>query len=399
MTAKSAAGLLTSVDSIFTTQEERDNAQRSYVTDLSAAEISDFPNHPFKVRMDEEMVRLVVSVKERGVLSPVLVRPLPDGSYQMVAGHRRKRAAELAELPTVPCIVRELTDDEATIIMVDSNLQREQVLPSEKAFAYQMKLDAMNRQAGRPPKNNLTPVVSEKNPRTNEQLAAQVGESREQIRRYIRLTNLIPEILDMVDNSVVKEKDKLQMALRSVGCQFYFASIPPCKGEITCFIVWQITQCKKLGVEIKYTTEADVEMIKAATPDAVILATGGVPKMIPILGLKEYGIPAIDVLGGKMLVVKKYVVVGGGQVGAETPHFLAQMLRDMSIVGLREGIALDAYISINWELNEHLDNHGVKKYTGANIRKVTENSVVSEKDGREMVLSTDSIIVAILTTP
>lgn len=211
MTTKSAAGLLTSVDSMFTTQEERDNAQRSYVTDLSTAEISDFPNHPFKVRMDEEMVRLVDSVKERGVLSPVLVRPQPDGSYQMVAGHRRKRAAELAELPTVPCIVRELTDDEATIIMVDSNLQREQVLPSEKAFAYKMKLAAMNRQGQRVDLTS-TPVVSKL--RSNELVGAQSGESREQVRRFIRLTNLIPEILDMVDNSVVKEKDKLQMALR-----------------------------------------------------------------------------------------------------------------------------------------------------------------------------------------
>ena len=199
---------------MFTTQEERDNAQRSYVIDLPTAEISDFPDHPFKVRMDEEMEQMVESVRERGVLSPVLVRPMPDGSYQMVSGHRRKLASELAGLPTVPCIVRELTDDEAIIIMVDSNLQRERVLPSEKAFAYKMRLDAMNRQAGRPSKNNLTPVVSEKSPRTNEQLAAQVGESREQIRRYIRLTNLVPELLNMVDNSVLKEKGTLQMALR-----------------------------------------------------------------------------------------------------------------------------------------------------------------------------------------
>jgi len=145
----SAAGLLTSVDSMFTTQEERDNAQRSYVTDLPIAEISDFPDHPFKVRMDESMTEMVESVKERGVLSPVLVRPMPDGGYQMVSGHRRKFASELAELPTVPCIVRELTDDEAIIIMVDSNLQRERVLPSEKAFAYKMKLDAMKRQGER----------------------------------------------------------------------------------------------------------------------------------------------------------------------------------------------------------------------------------------------------------
>lgn len=135
MATKSAVGILTSVDSMFTTQAERDNAQRSYVIDLPTAQISDFPNHPYKVRMDEEMERLVESVTERGVIVPALVRPTPDGGYQMVSGQRRKRASELAGLPTVPCIVQELTDDEAIIIMVDSNLQREQVLPSEKAFA------------------------------------------------------------------------------------------------------------------------------------------------------------------------------------------------------------------------------------------------------------------------
>ncbi len=199
---------------MFTTQEERDNAQRSYVTDLPIAEISDFPNHPFKVRMDESMTEMVSSVKERGVLSPVLVRPMPDGGYQMVSGHRRKMAAELAELPTVPCIVRELTDDEAIIIMVDSNLQREQVLPSEKAFAYKMKLDAMKRQGQR---TDLTcePVAHKlKGMKSRDIVAEQAGESKDQIRRYIRLTNLIPEIIDMVDNSVLKEKGQLQMALR-----------------------------------------------------------------------------------------------------------------------------------------------------------------------------------------
>ena len=215
MAAKSAAGLLTSVDSMFTTQEERDNAQRSYVIDLPTAEISDFPDHPFKVRMDEEMEQMVESVRERGVLSPVLVRPMPDGSYQMVSGHRRKFASELAELPTVPCIVRELTDDEAIIIMVDSNLQRERVLPSEKAFAYKMKLDAMKRQAGRPSKNNSAPVGPNLlGTRSNEELASQSPDSKTQIQRYIRLTCLTPELLDMVDNSVLKEKDKPQMALR-----------------------------------------------------------------------------------------------------------------------------------------------------------------------------------------
>ena len=215
MAKSSAAGLLTSVDSMFTTQEERDNAQRSYVTDLPTTEISDFPDHPFKVRMDESMTEMVESVKERGVLSPVLVRPMPDGGYQMVSGHRRKMAAELAELPTVPCIVRELTDDEAIIIMVDSNLQRERVLPSEKAFAYKMKLDAMRRQAGRPSKNNSATVLQNFEGKTSREiLAEQSGESHEQIRKYIRLTNLVPELLDMVDNTVLKEKGTLQMALR-----------------------------------------------------------------------------------------------------------------------------------------------------------------------------------------
>ncbi|MCD7869889.1 MAG: ParB/RepB/Spo0J family partition protein [Enterocloster clostridioformis] len=200
---------------MFTTQEERDNAQRSYVIDLPAAEISDFPDHPFKVRMDEEMEHLVESVKERGVLVPSLVRPMPDGSYQMVSGHRRKRAAELAGLPTVPCIVRELTDDEAIIIMVDSNLQRERVLPSEKAFAYKMKLDAMKRQQGeRTDLTSATPLQKLGGKTSREILAEQSGESHEQIRKYIRLTNLVPELLDMVDNTVLKEKDKLQMALR-----------------------------------------------------------------------------------------------------------------------------------------------------------------------------------------
>lgn len=214
MAAKSAAGLLTSVDSMFTTQEERDNAQRSYVIDLPAAQINDFPDHPFKVRMDESMMELADSVKQHGILVPSLVRPMPDGSYQMVSGHRRKRAAELAELPTVPCIVRELTDDEAIIIMVDSNLQREQVLPSEKAFAYKMKLDAMKRQGQRTdltfgPMGQKSVAVNSRN-----DLAAEAPDSARQIQRYIRLTNLTPELLDMVDNSVLKEKEKLQMALR-----------------------------------------------------------------------------------------------------------------------------------------------------------------------------------------
>ncbi len=209
-------GLNDAYNDLFSTQEERDNAQRSYVIDLAPEQIGDFPNHPFHVRMDESMMELAESVKQYGVLVPSLVRPLPDGGYQMVSGHRRKRAAELAALPVLPCIVRDLTDDEAVIIMVDSNLQRERVLPSEKAFAYKMKLDAMKRQGLRtdltsPP---LVEKLSGKAALSTSQIGKAVGESHEQVRRYIRLTNLIPELLDMVDHSVLKEPGKLQMALR-----------------------------------------------------------------------------------------------------------------------------------------------------------------------------------------
>ena len=215
MGKRSAAGLLTSVDSIFTTQEERDNAQRSYVTDLSAAEISDFPNHPFKVRMDQSMVELADSVKQYGVLVPSLVRPMPDGSYQMVSGHRRKRAAELAGLPTVPCIIRELTDDEAIIVMVDSNLQREQILPSEKAFAYKMKLEAMKRQGMRtdltssPLDNKLSGTTSA------QQLSQKSGDSQPQIYRFIRLTELIPPVLQMVDDGKIAFRPAVELSYLS----------------------------------------------------------------------------------------------------------------------------------------------------------------------------------------
>ncbi len=207
-------GLTGAYNDLFSTQEERDNAGRTFVTDLPIAEISDFPDHPFKVRMDESMTEMVESVKERGVLSPVLVRPMPDGGYQMVSGHRRKFASELAELPTVPCIVRELTDDEAIIIMVDSNLQRERVLPSEKAFAYKMKLDAMKRQGERTDLTCAPTGHKLENPKSRDIVAAESGDSKSQIQRYIRLTNLVPELLDMVDNTVLKEKGTLQMALR-----------------------------------------------------------------------------------------------------------------------------------------------------------------------------------------
>lgn len=205
---------LPSVDDLFSTEEERAEARLEKVVNLSPAEISDFPNHPFKVRMDAAMQEMAESVKQYGVLVPTLVRPKPEGGYEMVAGHRRKKAADLAGLTEIPCIVRQLTDDEATIIMVDSNLQREQILPSEKAFAYKMKLDAMKRQGQRTDLTCEPAAHKLKGMKSRDVLAEQVGESKDQIRRYIRLTHLIPKILELVDNSVLKDPDMLQIALR-----------------------------------------------------------------------------------------------------------------------------------------------------------------------------------------
>ena len=193
---------LPSADDLFSTQESRDDAQREKVLDIPLSEIEDFPNHPFKVKMDEAMLEMAESVKQYGVLVPGLVRPKEGGGYEMVAGHRRKMASELSGRGAIPCIIRNLTDDEATIIMVDSNLQREKILPSEKAFAYKMKLDAMRRQAGRPSKDNSVPMAQNYEGKTSRQLLGeQVGESQDQVRRYIRLTDLIPGILQMVDDN------------------------------------------------------------------------------------------------------------------------------------------------------------------------------------------------------
>lgn len=198
MAKSNASGLLTSLDSLFTTQEQRDAAKRDVVLDLPLDQIGDFPNHPFKVRQDEAMMEMMKSVQLHGVLVPGLVRQLVDGSYQMVSGHRRKLASRLAGLDTLPCIVRDLTDDEAVIIMVDSNLQRDRVLPSEKAFAYKMKLDAMRRQQGERTDLTSAPVGQKFDGKTSrELLAIESPDSHSQIQRYIRLTNLIPEILDM----------------------------------------------------------------------------------------------------------------------------------------------------------------------------------------------------------
>ncbi|WP_274363093.1 ParB/RepB/Spo0J family partition protein [Paenibacillus thermotolerans] len=189
---------LTTVADLFSTEESRADQQREKVMEIPLSEISDFPGHPFKVKADEAMLEMADSVKQYGILVPGLVRPKTDGGYEMVAGHRRKKASELAGRETMPCIVRELDDDQATIIMVDSNLQRENIAPSEKAFAYKMKLEAMKRQAGRPNRENVSQIGTQK--RSDQLLADQAGESRNQIQRYIRLTELTPSILEMVDD-------------------------------------------------------------------------------------------------------------------------------------------------------------------------------------------------------
>lgn len=213
MAKSNASEMLTSLDSLFTTQEQRDEAKRDSVQDIPISQISDFPEHPFKVKQDEAMLEMVESVRQYGVLVPGLVRQLEDGSYQMVSGHRRKLASELAGRDTIPCIVRDLTDDEAVIIMVDSNLQRERVLPSEKAFAYKMKLDAMRRQAGRPSKENSSPVgIDFRGKQSLDIMSEESGDSRNQIHRFIRLTNLIPEILDMVDDGRIAFRPAVELS-------------------------------------------------------------------------------------------------------------------------------------------------------------------------------------------
>ena len=212
MSAKPRDLGMTPLDDLFSTDESRAEAQLEKVVTLNPADISDFPNHPFKVKQDEAMAEMVDSVKQYGVLVPALVRPKADGGYEMVAGHRRKCAATLARITEMPCIVRNLTDDEATIIMVDSNLQRETILPSEKAFAYKMKLEAMKRQGQRSDLTS-TPLVSKS--RSNEELGQKNGDSREQVRRFIRLTELIPSVLDMVDSGKIAFRPAVELSYLS----------------------------------------------------------------------------------------------------------------------------------------------------------------------------------------
>ena len=200
---------LPTLDDLFSTQELRDDAKLSKIRDIPLELIDAFPDHPFKVRDDEDMIQLVESVKERGVITPATVRQKEDGRYELISGHRRKRACELAGFEALRCEVVDLDRDAATVLMVESNYQRSQILPSEKAFAYKMRLEAMKRQAGRPSKDNLVPVGLNF---SRVELSEQSGESQTQIQRYIRLTNLVPELLDLVDEGKIKMRPAVELS-------------------------------------------------------------------------------------------------------------------------------------------------------------------------------------------
>ena len=204
---------LPTLDDLFSTQELRDDAKLSKIRDIPLELIDDFPGHPFKVRDDEDMIQLVESVKERGVITPATVRQKEDGRYELISGHRRKRACELAGFEALRCEVVDLDRDAATVLMVESNYQRSQILPSEKAFAYKMRLEAMKRQAGRPSKENGATVLHNYEGRkSREILAEEAGESHEQVRKYIRLTNLVPELLDLVDEGRIKMRPAVELS-------------------------------------------------------------------------------------------------------------------------------------------------------------------------------------------
>lgn len=264
MAKNSVASLMTSVDSLFTTQAERDEAKREAVMDIPLTEISEFPNHPFKVRMDENMQEMADSVRQYGVLVPVLVRPKSEGGYEMVAGHRRMKASELAGNATISCIVRELSDDEAIIVMVDSNLQREKLLPSEKAFAYKMKLDAMRRQGLR---TDLTsaPLEPKSHSRSNEELAAQSPDSRAQIQRYIRLTHLIPELLEMVDENKIAMRPAVELSYLTEREQQALCSTMECE-ECTPSHV-QAIKLRDFSKEGKLTDEVILSIMQEEKPN------------------------------------------------------------------------------------------------------------------------------------
>ena len=207
---------LTKLDDLFTTQAQREEEKLSKIRDIPVELIDDFPEHPFKVRDDEDMLQLIESIRDRGVITPATVRQKEDGRYELISGHRRKRACELAGFQTLRCEVVDLSRDEATILMVESNFQRSQILPSEKAFAYKMRLEAMKRR-GKRTDLTLSPVGTKL--RTADELAQECGDSRNQIHRYVRLTNLVPELLEFVDQGRIKMRPAVELSYLDEDCQ------------------------------------------------------------------------------------------------------------------------------------------------------------------------------------
>ena len=279
MPKSSVNASLSSYDDIFSTEESRQEEQREQVRQIPIGELFPFKNHPFKVLDDDSMSDTVESVKQYGVLSPLIARPRPKGGYEIISGHRRQHAAELAGLETLPVIVRQMDDDAAIILMVDSNLQREHILPSERAFAYKMKLDAMKNQGTR---SDLTSTQVVSKLRSNEKLGAENNQSRETVRRFIRLTNLIPELLDMVDNKTVSFNPAVELSYLSPEQQ---QEVIRAMDDTQNFpSVSQAKRIKKLVQDGTFTTETVVAIMgeeKKSELDTVTIKNDTLRKYFP----------------------------------------------------------------------------------------------------------------------
>ena len=261
---KSNANLaLKGLDEMFSTEESRQEQKREQVQQIPIEELFPFKEHPFKVLDDEAMQRTVESVAQYGVLAPLIARPRPEGGYEIISGHRRQHAAELAGLDTLPVIVREMDDDAAILLMVDSNLQRESILPSERAFAYKMKLDAMKRTSGRPSKENVSQIGTQK--RSDQIMAEELGESRNQIQRFIRLTNLIPELLDLVDEKKISFNPAVELSYLDEAQQRDF--LQAMDETQNAPSLSQAQRMKKLAQEEKFTYEAAFAIMGEAKKD------------------------------------------------------------------------------------------------------------------------------------
>ena len=279
MPKSSVNASLSSYDDIFSTEESRQEEQREQVRQIPIGELFPFKNHPFKVLDDDSMSDTVESVKQYGVLSPLIARPRPKGGYEIISGHRRQHAAELAGLETLPVIVRQMDDDAAIILMVDSNLQREHILPSERAFAYKMKLDAIKNQGTR---SDLTSTQVVSKLRSNEKLGAENNQSRETVRRFIRLTNLIPELLDMVDNKTVSFNPAVELSYLSPEQQ---QEVIRAMDDTQNFpSVSQAKRIKKLAQDGSFTTETVVAIMgeeKKSELDTVTIKNDTLRKYFP----------------------------------------------------------------------------------------------------------------------